>query len=179
MQLRALIMLGFREEPRVFEIIENLSAKQLPDGGYLCLHRLNKLKYVPKSCAKCTNHALLFCSEYAKKGFDIKIKDDLLSYFWKHHIFYRTGNSEALILQAREGWRTIDAFYPFEVMRVGLQNIVEALCALGYGDDERLCDAWDLLNNKRNKDGQVILGGTLSKSYLPKERVGRPSKWAS
>jgi hypothetical protein len=64
-------------------------------------------------------------------------------------------------------------------MRIGLQNILEALCALGYGDDERLGEAWDLLNNKRNKDGQVILGGTLSKSYLPKERVGKASKWAT
>lgn len=49
-----------------------------------------------------------------------------------------------LLLNARDGWRSIDAFYPFEVMRVGLQNIVEAFCALGYGNDERLKEAWNL-----------------------------------
>jgi hypothetical protein len=91
MQLRALIMLGFQSEPRVLEIIDNLSARQLPDGGYLCLHRLDKLKYVPKSCVKSNNLALLFCAECAKKGIDIKITDNLLSYFWKHHIFFGPG----------------------------------------------------------------------------------------
>lgn len=46
-------------------------------------------------------------------------------------------------------------------------------------NDERMEEAWDLLKNKRNSDGQVVLGGTLNKSYLPKERVGKPSKWAT
>jgi len=84
-----------------------------------------------------------------------------------------------LILNAKNGWRTIDTFYPFEVMRVGLQNIVEAFCALGYGNDARLADAWDLLNGKKTEIGQYLLEGTLSKSYLPKERAGKPSKWVT
>jgi hypothetical protein len=179
MQLRALIMLGFQDEPRVCSIIDNLSERQLADGGFLCLHRLDKLKYNPKSCVKSNNLALLFCAECKKRGIETKITDAFLLYFWKHHLFYRTGDLSALILKARDGYRTIDAFYPFEVMRVGLQNIVEAFCALGYGNDERLRDARDLLNSKKNNSGQVVLDGTLSKSYLPKERVGKPSKWAT
>lgn len=86
---------------------------------------------------------------------------------------------QSLILNAREGWRTIDTFYPFEVMRVGLQNIVEAFCALGYGNDNRLQEAWNILNSKRTPDGKYILNGTLTKSYLPKERTGKPSKWVT
>lgn len=82
-----------------------------------------------------------------------------------------------LILNAREGWRTIDSFYPFEVMRVGLQNIVESLCALGYGNDPRLREAWDIPDSKKDSGGKYILNGTLTKSYLPKERVGKPGKW--
>lgn len=62
---------------------------------------------------------------------------------------------------------------------MGLQNIVEAFCALGYGNDEPLHEAWDLLNSQSDVDGKVILKGTLSKSYLPKERCGKPSKWAT
>jgi hypothetical protein len=84
-----------------------------------------------------------------------------------------------LILDAREGWRTIDTFYPFEVMRVGLQNIVEAFCVLGYGTDTRLKEAWNILESKKDKDGKYILNGTLSKSYLPKERAGKPGKWVT
>ncbi|NLG84173.1 MAG: hypothetical protein GX493_06120, partial [Firmicutes bacterium] len=79
----------------------------------------------------------------------------------------------------REGKRTIDTFYPFEVTRIGIQNVIEAFCALGYGNDERLKEAWDLMDNNKNDDGKMILKGTLAKSYLPKERVGKPSKWVT
>jgi len=179
MRLRALIMLGFQNEPQILEILDKLNKKQLPDGGFLCLHRVDKMKYQPKSCVKSNNIALLFCSECKKRGIELSITDDLLSYYWKHNLFYRTSNLSELIIDAREGWRTIDVFFPFEVMRVGLQNIVEAFSALGYGNDERLTKAWDMLNAQRNDIGQVLLNGTLTKSYLPKERVGKPSKWAT
>lgn len=179
MRLRALVRLGFAKESDIAGIISNLSEKQLPDGGFLCLHRLDKLKYTPKSCVKANMMALMFCAECRKKGIKVNIEEPLLDYFWNHNLFYRTDNPEALILNAREGWRTIDTFYPFEVMRVGLQNIVESLCALGYGSDPRLNEAWKILHSKKTADGKYILNGTLSKSYLPKERVNRPSKWVT
>jgi hypothetical protein len=34
-------------------------------------------------------------------------------------------------------------------------------------------------NSKMTSDGKCILNGTLTKSYLPKERVGKPSKWVT
>lgn len=123
--------------------------------------------------------ALLFCAECRKKGIATAIEKPLLDYFWRHKLFYRTNSPDTLILQVREGWRSIDTFYPFEVMRVGLQNIVEAFCALGYGSDARLNGAWHILHSKMNEEGKYVLDGTLSKSYLPKEQVGRPSKWVT
>ncbi len=177
MRLRALVRLGFAEESDVAGIINSLSEKQLPDGGFLCLHRGDKMNRVPKSCVKANMYALLFCAECRKKGIKTGIEKPLIDYFWNHNLFYRTNNPDILILNNREGWRTIDTFYPFEVMRVGLQNIVESFCALGYGNDPRLREAWDILNRKKTSDGKYILNGTLTKSYLPKERVGKPSKW--
>ena len=179
MRLRALVRLGLGDDPMVAAIIKKLPERQLPDGGFLCFHRLDKLERIPKSCVKGNMHALLFCAECRKKGIQAGIEGPLLDYFWNHNVFYRTDNPNALILNAREGWRTIDTFYPFEVMRVGLQNIVEAFCALGYGGDARLNEAWDMLDGKKTADGRYILNGTLSKSFLPKERVGKPSKWAT
>ena len=179
MQLRALVKLGLADEPKVAEIIRHLPERQLPDGGFLCLHRVDKMKRIPKSCVKANMYALLFCAKCKKRGISTKIEQPLLDYFWKHKLFYRSYDPETLILNARKGWRTIDTFYPFEVMRVGLQNIVEAFCTLGYGNDGRLHEAWDLLNNQSDADGKVILRGTPSKSYLPKERCGKPSKWAT
>jgi hypothetical protein len=179
MQLRAFLMLGFEKEIRNIGIIEKLIDKQLSDGGFLCLHRLYKYKSMPKSCVKCNNLALLFLSECKKRSINISIENNILQYYWKHKLFYKSTNLSSLILGAREGWRTIDTFYPFEVMRVGLQNIVEAFCTLGYGTDKRLEEAWNILEGKKDNDGKYILNGTLNKSYLPKERVGKPSKWVT
>ena len=181
MHLRALVRLGLGNEPAVKKIIGQLSEQQFPDGGFLCLHRIKKLERIPKSCVKANMHTLMFCAECKKKGIQTNIEKPLLDYFWNHKLFYRTDNPETLILNAREGWRTIDTFYPFEVMRVGLQNIIESLCALGYGNDGRLDQAWSLLEEKKDPLGKMILNGTLSKSYLPKakERCGKPSKWAT
>lgn len=179
MRLRALVRLGLGKEAEVADIINNLSEKQLPDGGFLCLSRLNKLKHTPKSCVKANMHALMFCAECRKKGIKTDMEKPLLNYFWKHNLFYRTNNPQTLILDAREGWRTIDTFHPFEPMRVGLHNIVESFCALGYGNDDRLKEAWDILDSKKTEDGKYILNGTLTKSYLQKERIGKPSKWVT
>ena len=179
MRLRALVRLGLGGEPAVAEIIKNLPTHQVPDGGFLCLHRLRALKHTPKSCVKANMHALMFCAECAKKGIRADITGPLLDYFWNHRLFYRTDNPEKLILDAREGWRAVDAFYPFEVMRVGLQNIVEAFCALGFGNDSRLAEAWELLDRKKAPDGKCRLEGTLTKSYLPRERVNAPGKWVT
>ena len=121
----------------------------------------------------------MFCAECRKKNIKVEIEGPLLNYFWNHNLFSRKTSPKTLILNAREGWRTIDTFYPFEVMRVGLQNIVESFCALGYGNDPRLQEAWDIINSYKTPDGKYILNGTPSKSYLPKERVGKPSKWAT
>ena len=179
MLLRALVCLGLANEPDIANVISKLLDKQLPDGGFLCLHRLDKMKRIPKSCVKVNMLALMFCAECKKKGIPVDIEKSLLDYFWKHNIFYKSDDPKTLILNAREGWRSIDAFYPFEVMRVGLQNIVESFCALGYGNDPRLQEAWSILKNKKTADGKYVLNGTLTKSYLPKERVGKPSKWVT
>lgn len=179
MALRALVMLGFYEEPALQALLHSLASQQLPDGGFLCLGRLQKLRYTPKSCVKVNHMALLLLGECAKRGIRLEIEPALLDYFWKHRLFYRTDDLNALILNARVGWRAIDAFHPMEVMRVGLHNLLEAFNALGYGQDARLEEAHALLASKRDALGCYALEGTLSKSYLPKERVGQPSRWVT
>lgn len=175
MYMRALIMLGFDCE----FIIANLKQHQLPDGGFVCTRIINKLDYTPKSCVKSNYFAIMACSECKKRGITLDITDGLLEYFWKHNIFYKSSDLSTLMLGGREGWRVIDTFHPFEPMRIGIHNIVEAFCGLGYGNDEKLQHVWDMLHEKRNDDGKYILNSTLTKSYLPKETVGKPSKWVT
>ena len=179
MRLRALVMLGLADLPEITHIIENLQKAQLPDGGFLCRGRLRKLSYQSKSCAKANLHALLCCAEAKKKGIKLGIEAALIDYFWQHRLFYKKIAPDKLMLDGRAGWRNIDTFHPFEPMRVGLHNVIEALCALGYGHDDRLDTAWTLLHAKADRQGRYPLEGTLTKSYLPKARVGKPSEWVT
>lgn len=179
MLLTALMKLGFSEHKVIRNIIETLYANNLPDGGFLCLNRLNKLDYTPKSCYKDNLHVLMFLAECHKNGINANFEQPLIDYFFYRNIFYQTTDKTALVLNNREGWRTIDVFYPFEPMRVGLQNVLESFSAMGYGNDKRLQEAWSILDNQRDEAGRVLLKGTLTKSYLPKESVGKPSKWAT
>ena len=178
MLLRALVRLGYADEPAVRRRLDSLTHHALPDGGYLCLHRLKKLKHAPKSCYKANLYALLLAGECRKLG--VPLDDGALArYFLSRDIFYRSDDRSALVLGGRPGWRAVDVFHPFETMRVGLHNIVEALCALGLGHEPQVLAAREMLRAKRDEAGRVILEGTLTKSYLPKERVGKPSKWAT
>ena len=179
MLLRALVKLGFYDNETVKNSITRADKCILPDGGFLCQHRITKLKYTPKSCYKANLHALLLAAECKKKNIECLYADKLIRYFKKRNIFYRTDNTNVLVLNSRPGWRTIDTFYPFEVMRVGLQNVVEAFSALGYGNESWLAEAWTMLNSFKDDYSKVLLKGTLTKSYLPKERVGKASKWAT
>jgi hypothetical protein len=179
MLLRALVKLGCNNNEIIKKTIAKAGEHILSDGGFLCLHRLDKLKYTPKSCYKANLHALLLAAECKKKNIECPYTNELIRYFKNHNMFYRTDNVDVLVLNARPGWRTIDTFYPFEVMRVGLQNVVEAFSALGLGNEPWMAEAWNILNHCKGDSEKIILKGTLSKSYLPKEKIGKPSKWAT
>ena len=179
MLLTSLLKLGFQEHEIMKRVIAEWNQYSLPDGGFLCSQRLKKFSYIPKSCYKVNLHALLFVAECNKHGMEIDFAKSLINYFVNRNIFYRTTDGNRLVLDARAGWRTIDTFYPFEVMRVGLQNVLEAFCSLGYGNDKCLSSAWEIIDKDKDNIGRVFLQGTLTKSYLPKEKVGKPSKWAT
>ena len=74
MHLRALVKLGLADAPLVSGIIKRLPERQLPDGGFLCLHRVDRLKRIPISCVKSNMYALLFCSECKKCGIRTEIE---------------------------------------------------------------------------------------------------------
>ncbi len=179
MLLTSLLKLGFQEHETIKRVIAEWSKYSLPDGGFLCAHRLKKFDYVPKSCYKANLHALLFVAECNKHNMEINFAKSLIDYFVNRNIFYRTTDENRLVLDERIGWRTVDTFYPFEVMRVGLQNVLEAFSSLGYGMNACLSNAWEIIDNNKDDMGRVLLQGTLTKSYLPKEKVGKASKWAT
>lgn len=174
MALRALVMLGLHEHDAVKKVIQEYTEHSLPDGGFLCNRRVNKLNYVPKSCYKADVYALMFLSELKKKGVDVSVGQPLIDYFFRRNIFYRSDDKSKFILDC-----AVETFHPFEPMQIGVHSIVESFAALGYGNDERLKHAWDFLYRYQNEKGRLILNQTLTKSYLPKETAGKESKWVT
>jgi hypothetical protein len=179
MAMRALTMLGYAKDGRYQERLERVQETQLSDGGWLCLHRLSKAKRAMKSCIKAAMHGLLLAGELRKKGLCLEGEEALLEYFRKRRLFYRTDDQTRLVLESQPGKRMTDIFFPNEAMRVGLPQLLESLAALGVSKLPEFSDAWALLDSKRDAGGKLILEGTLPKSYLPKEHVGKPSKWAT
>ena len=180
MALRAIVMLGYANDRRVIERLKQMEAAVLPDGGWLCLHRVQKMDYTPKSCIKVNMHGLLLLGELKKRGVEIMGADQLVQYFLKRRLFYRLDRPTELVLN-QPGRRMTDAFFPNEYFHVGLPVLLEALAALGVGKAVELNEAWSLLEGKKDPQGKISLEGTLpgNKAYLPRERVGKPSKWAS
>jgi hypothetical protein len=181
MALRALVMLGYGRDPRIEERLARLREVQLPDGGWLCLHRVNKIKKVPKSCIRAAMHGLLFFAELKRAGLHAGGAESLIDYFLRRRVFYRTDDPTQLVLNDPPGRRMTDVFFPIEYFRVGLPVLLEAFAVLGVGEAPELCEAWQLLDAKVDAQGRVLLEGTLPRKtcYLPKERVGKPSKWAT
>lgn len=179
MLMRALVMLGYGTDSRIEGRLARMAETQLPDGAWMCLHRLDKMSRTPKSCYKAAMHALLLAGEMEKRGIPFSGTDALIQYFLKHRLAYRTNDPSRLVLHSAPGLRTIDAFFPIEFMRVGLPMLLEALSVLGAGRAPELREAWDMLNAKRDAQGRIKLEGNLPKSCLPKERVGKPGKWVT
>jgi len=181
MALRALVMLGYGHDPRIEERLAQLQEVQLPDGGWLCLHRVNKMEKTPKSCIRAAMHGLLFFAELKRAGQHAGGSEPLIDYFLKRRVFYRTDDPTRLVLDDHPGRRMTDVFFPNEYFRVGLPVLLEAFVVLGVGEAPELREAWQLLDTKVDPQGRVPLEGTLPRktAYLPKERVGKPSKWAT
>jgi hypothetical protein len=180
MALRAIVMLGYGNDSCVIERLKKVEETRLADGGWLCLHRVQKMDRTPKSCIKVNMHGLLLAGELKKRGIEIAGTERLLHYFLKRRLFYRMDRPDQLVLN-QPGRRMTDIFFPSEYFHVGLPVLLEALSTLGVGQAGEFDGAWSLLDEKKNQDGRIPLEGTLptKKSYLPKERVGKPSKWGT
>jgi hypothetical protein len=177
--LRALVALGYKDNKRVQDWLNAFSECILPDGGFLCLHWRPRFKYTPKSCMKDNMHVLLMLAECKKQGLEFEYTARFLDYFMKRRVFYRSNSLDILVLRDRPGKRMIDNFFPAEPFRVGLPHLLYAFSVLGAGNKPELKEAWELMQSKKDREGKSLLEGTLAKSYLPKERVGKPSKWVT
>lgn len=175
--LRAIVMLGYHKCADVQELLHKYASSQLNDGGFMCKRLLEK-KPERKSCYKASVAALLLYASCKQKGIIFDNSNLLTEYFLKRDVFY-TSDKSNLVLNGRAGWRNIDNFFPVEPMRIGLPLILSSLCLLGVGINKGMERAWDLLQNKKNCEGKLILEGTLTKQPCSFGKVAHENKWVT
>jgi hypothetical protein len=174
--LRALVMLGYHDEPSVQELLARYAAAQLADGGFIC-RRLLAQRPERKSCFRAALAALLLYAECARQGVTLPGAALLVDYFLRRDVFYHAEDLAILVVDGRPGWRAIDNFFPVEPMRIGLPVTLAALSVLGAGREPALHRAWALLSEKRDARGWYMLEGTLAKQPCRWGKVGQENDW--
>ena len=143
-----------------------------PDGGYLCDLHEKPNKRLPKSCVRGSAKALLAFSEMPEYRDHVRCRQ-LLDYFLNRHGIFKSKDHTRLVNDDMKRssfpitWRT---------------NAWEILCALsrmGYGRDERLEDAWNVMESRRDAQGRYPLDMTPAQSPWKVGKPGEPNKWVT
>lgn len=167
--LRTFVMFGYRDDPRIQERIAVLLADERHDGGYLCDRP--SFKATTKSCIRGSTKALMAFAVLPELWETVRCHQ-LADYFLRRRVLYRTRQPEKVVRD--ELMRTI---FPF-VIGGSLLEPLYALSRMGYGQDERLQPAWDILESKREQSGRYVLDWHPTTLFDPGEK-GQPNKWAT
>jgi hypothetical protein len=168
--IRTFVKLGYRGDERVQKSIDLMLNTVRQDGGYLCDMHEKPGRKPPKSCIRGSTKALLAFSElpeYWKHARCLALVDYFLS---RNGIFRRNDHTRFVNDDMK-----CDSF-PI-VWRTNAWEILYALSKMGYGKDERLKDAWEVLESRKLPDGRYKLDWTPPQSPWKIGKVGEPNKW--
>ena len=144
-----------------------------PDGGYLCdLHEWKYKTKVAKSCIRGSVKTLLAFSEL-QEYWDHPRCQSLVEYFLKRNVLFRTSDPEKAI--NHDVTRTS---FPI-TWRAGIIEMVYALSKMGYGANNELDRAWEILDSKRDAQGRYQLDWTPTQALLKPGKKGEPNKWVT
>jgi hypothetical protein len=173
--LRNLVKLGYYTEPIVKEEVNVMFSKLKSDGGFGCISKNKKINDPAKehkSCVKITLGYLLLLAELKLQSVDIACEQELVNYFTKRNLFYRTDNRTAVMVPVMT-----ETFYPPDAIQVGVQNLIYALSILGQGDSEAAKQGWKYLNLKRDSEGIYKLSKTKTIPAFKPGKKNKPNKW--
>jgi hypothetical protein len=169
--IRTFIMLGFRHDPRVQKSIDLMLTTERPDGGYLCdMHEGKYKTKVVKSCIRGSAKTLLAFSEL-REYWDHPRCQSLVDYFLKRSVLFRTSDLDQAI--NHDVTRTS---FPI-TWRAGITEMVYALSKMGYGANDELKRAWEILDSKRDAQRKYRLDWTPTQALLKPGKQGDPNKW--
>ena len=168
--IRTFVMLGYRDDERVQKAIDLMLRTDRPDGGFLCdLHEKNKGR-PSKSCVRGAVKALLAFSEIPEyRNHERCLR--LVDYFLGRNGIYKRGDHERFVNKDM-----LSDSYPI-IWRTNTREILYALSKLGYGRDERLADAWEVMENRKDASGRYRLSWTPAQCPWKVGKTGEPNKW--
>ena len=171
LNIRTLIMLGYRSDSRVQRSIDLMLHTERPDGGYLCDWHEGKYKTKPvKSCIRGSVKALLafsYLPEYWKHDRIMKLVD----YFLLRGGIFKSTNPKELVNKDMER-----NSFPI-TWRANVFEVLFALSKMGYGKDSRLGRAWSILDAKVDEKGRYVLDWTPEQSPWKVGKRNQPNKW--
>ena len=174
--LRNLVKLGYGQEDIVKNEIDLVLGKIKEDGGFGCIStnkKINDPKKPHKSCARLTVEYLLLVAELYLLGYETACESQLVHYFTKRNIFYRTDDMKTPMVDVMLG-----TFYPPDPIKIGAHNIVYALKVLGCAaDSEAMQEGFKVLNQHRLENGRYVLTASKSVPAFKVGNVGEENKW--
>ncbi len=172
--IRTFVRLGYRDNEHVQRAIDYLLQYDRWDGGYLCdMHEGKKKK--KKSCVRGAGKALLAFSELPEYWKHKRVKE-LVDYFLKRGGIFTSKYGENGMASEYVNKDIGRAIFPI-IWRTNLFEILLALGKMGYGQDERLEDAWRLLKSRESDTGRYILDWTPTQSPWKVGKRGKENKW--
>jgi hypothetical protein len=182
--IRTLIKFGYSSDPRVRRAIDWLPKDQLEDGGWNCDHPEKKVKH---SSFMSTVEPLWAYSEIPRQKWTRKMKRSIgegAEFLLMHHI-YKSDNHHWQETYPFFTKLHFPMYYFYDIL-----HALRVLTKLGFGDDERIRSAVQLLLSKRRPDGAWNLEGDWyregeffypsgkgRKAPVAIEEIGKPSKW--
>ena len=154
------------------QLLDYLFLEQLPDGGWNCRRYLGASHgsfHTTINVLEGLHEYLKF--QYFRRDEVFEARDKAVEFLLQHHLFqsHRTGrvvDTKMTRLSFPPRWR-------YDILRA-----LDYLQAAQIPYDSRMRDAFDLLNQKRLKDGCWPLQQRYSgKAFFEMEEVGKPSRW--
>lgn len=176
--LRNLVKLGYYSEDIVKNEVDSVLKLIKDDGGFGCIStnkKINDPKKPHKSCARLTVEYLLLVAELSLQGHRPECADELVHYFTKRNIFYRTDDMKTPMVDVMLG-----TFYPPDPIKIGAHMIVYALKRLGCKPGSAAMKAgYKVLDEYKLENGRFVLTASKSVPAFKVGNVGEENKWVT
>jgi hypothetical protein len=170
LMIRAFILFGYQDDPRVLKTIDLLNDSIRHDRGYLCDIHEGKKKGRVKSCYRGSVKALLAYTELPQL-WNSNSCQTLIQYFLDREIIFQKKDPEKII--------TTDLprmIFPI-TWKVSFIDILYSLSKMGYGNHRSMDRTWEIINASQQKDGSYLIDWYPKNSYFFLGKVKKPNKW--